>query len=158
MNQLKIVECKGFTKEEAFAKLNFDPNNTLIPGTNATQAWKKAGSPIVGTQDFKRFVTQQLQEKTKSQPGYGIHIVLDPPLKDIRLRPYTIVNNKATSTRDWKFVYWIREDILDVSSLKEQITDEYGDDAGTTENLVISVIEPGNIVEIAAAINELRGP
>ena len=36
---IKIKECTGYTKEEAFAGLRFDPNNPLIKGANATQAW-----------------------------------------------------------------------------------------------------------------------
>lgn len=149
MGLLKIVECRGFTKDEAFANLNFDPNSPVIPGTNATQAWNKAGKPIPGTVDFKRFVTQQLEEKTKNAPGYGIHIVLDPPIKDVRKRPYTIVNNKATGTREWKFQYWIREDKLDITWFTEPKYDEYdGSIESTEEQFAINVVEPGLIVEV----------
>ncbi len=144
----KIVECQGFTKDEAFADLNFDPNNPAISGTNATQAWNKAGRPIVGTLDFKRFAIQQLEEKTKSLPGYGIHIVLDPPSKDVRKRPYTIINNKAVGTRKWKFQYAIREDILDIAKFNTPVYDEYGEVSGTEEQTGVSVVKPGIIVEI----------
>jgi len=148
MGKLQIIECRGFTKDEAFANLNFDPNSPVVPGTNATQAWNKAGKPIPGTLDFKRFVTQQLEEKTKNAPGYGIHIVLDSPIRDVRKRPYTIINNKATSTREWTFQYWIREDKLDVNWIEEPKYDEYdGEIDGTEEKLSINVIEPGLIVE-----------
>ena len=149
MGSLKIIECKGFTKEEAFANLDFDPNSPVIPGTNATQAWNKAGKPIPGTLDFKRFITQQLFEKTKNEPGYGIHIVLDPPIRDIRKRPYTIVNNKATGTREWKFQYWIREDKLDITWFSEPKYDEYdGEIDSMEEKFAINVVKPGLIVEI----------
>lgn len=149
MGLLKIVECHGFTKDEAFKDLLFDPNSSVIPGTNATQAWNKAGKPIPGTSDFKRFVTLQLLEKTKNEPGYGIHIVLDQPVRDIRRRPYTIINNKATSTREWKFMYWIREDRLDVSFYKEPEYDEDGELVQSDEEqMQISVTEPGLIVEM----------
>jgi len=148
MSQLKIVECHGFTKDEAFADLNFDPNNPAIPGTNATQAWNKAGKPIPGTLDFKRFVIQQLEDKTKMYPGYGIHIVMDPPARDVRKRPYTIVNNKATGTREWTLQYWIREDVLDTTKFNALKYDEYGDPDGTEEQTVIGVVEPGIIREI----------
>ena len=149
MGLLKIVECKGFTKDEAFANLGFDPNSPVIPGTNATQAWNKAGRPIVGSLDFKRFITQQLEEKTKNEPGFGIHIVLDPPVKDIRRRPYTVINNKATGTREWRFVYQIREDVLDVNWLAEPIIDENGNLVQAGEEVMeISVTEPGLVVEV----------
>lgn len=151
MSTLKIVECKGFSKEEAFANLGFDPNSPVIAGANATQAWKKAGSPIPGTVDFTRFVTQQLNEKTKNEPGFGIHIVLDPPLKDIRVRPYTIINNKATSTRKWKFMYWIREDVLSFNTIETPSYDDYGEEIGKQAIEDISVAQPGPIVEMCSS-------
>lgn len=149
MGLLKIVECKGFTKDEAFANLNFDPNSTVVNGANATQAWKKAGKPIPGTNEFKQFVAQQLEEKTKNTPGFGIHIVLEPSTKDIRRRPYTVINNKATSTREWKFVYQIREDKLNVMYYSDPEYDEDGElvESGE-ESMSVSVIEPGLIVEV----------
>lgn len=44
-----IKECQGYTKDEAFAFLKFNPNSPLIKGANATQAWNLAGRPMVGT-------------------------------------------------------------------------------------------------------------
>ena len=152
MGVLKIVECKGYTKEEAFAHLHFDPNSPVIPGVNATQAWHKAGSPIVGSQAFKQFITQQLEWKTKNKPGYGIHIVLSPSKRDIRNRPYTIINNKTEGTREWQFVYQIREDVLDINW---EVEPEYDDDGemipGTGEGAEISVMETGRIVDVCAS-------
>lgn len=149
MGVLKIVECQGFTKDEAFKKLNFDPNSPVIPGTNATQAWNKAGHPNVNTLEFKRFITQQLEEKTKNEPGYGIHIVLDPPTRDIRRRPYTVINNKTVGTREWRFVYQIREDVLDVHWLADPVFNEDGELVpGSEEEMEISVVEPGKVVEV----------
>ena len=161
MGVLRIEECKGFTKDEAFAHLNFDPNSPVIPGTNATQSWNKAGRPNVNTLEFKRFIAQQLEEKTKNQPGYGIHIVLDPPVKDMRRRPYTVVNNKATGTREWKFVYAIREDKLDINFIQEHKQDENGDLViSNEETQEISVVEPGLIKEIcdskAEALDKMK--
>lgn len=149
MGVLQIVECKGFTKEEAFAKLHFDPNSPVIPGVNCTQAWHKAGSPVVGSQAFKRFITQQLEWKTKNQPGYGVHIVLEQNKKDVRSRPYTIINNKTEGTRSWHFVYQIREDVLDVHWLSEPNYNEEGELVnGQNEEMEISVVEQGKIVEV----------
>lgn len=149
MSNLKIVECKGFTKDEAFAKLRFDPNSAVIPGVNATQAWNKAGRPNVNSVDFKRFVVQQLEEKTKNVPGYGIHVVIEPPIKDIRRRPYTVVNNKATGTREWKIVYQIRQDELDINYLTEPVYDEYGElTEESIESMEISVIKQGLVVDV----------
>lgn len=149
MGGLKIVECKGFTKDEAFANLNFDPNSSVIPGVNATQAWTRAGKPNVNSLEFKRFVIEQLEEKVKNKPGFGIHIVIEPPIKDIRRRPYTVVNCKAVATREWKIVYYIREDKLDINYLKEPIYDEFGElTSESEESMEVSIVKPGEIVEV----------
>ena len=139
---IKIKECTGYTKEEAFAGLRFDPNNPLIKGANATQAWVQAGKPTINTNAFKHFVAQQLADKTKYKPGYGIHIVIEPNTEDKRKRPYTIINNKTVGTREWKFMYQIREDILDISYFGD-VEDEEID----MDQLEISVIERGMVVE-----------
>ena len=145
---LEIIECKGFTKEEAFANLKFNPDSPVIPGTNATSAWHRAGSPNVNTVKFKRFIVEQLENKTKNEPGYGVYIVIESPIKDIRKKPFTIVNCKTESTREWKFVYQIREDVLDIKYLSEPIYDDYGELTEESEDsMEISITEPGLIVE-----------
>ena len=159
-SMLKIIECNGFTKEEAFKNLKFDPNS-VIPGCNATQAWHKAGCPNVNSNAFKRFVIDQLEKKTKNAPGLGIHIVIEPPIRDTRKHPYVIINNKTPGTRDWKIIYEIREDQLDMSNLKEPIYDEYGDPTEEfDESVEISVIQPGPIVEVcdskAEALDKMK--
>lgn len=140
MSVLKIVECKGFSKEEAFASLKFDPDSPVVQGCNATQAWTKAGKPVPGTKDFKLFAIEQLEKKTKNEPGYGIYIVIDSPKEDIRLRPYTIINNKTEEIRNWTLTYIIREDKLSITSSGEETEDD-------AENIAdIWVVEPGLVV------------
>ncbi|MDO4465526.1 MAG: hypothetical protein Q4C49_00750 [Bacillota bacterium] len=159
-NVIKIVECSGYTKDEAFKDLQFNPNDTIVPGANATQAWNKAGRPIPGTQEFMRFVTQQLEEKTKNKPGYGIHIALDTAIPDKRRRPYTIVNNKTEGTREWDLVYFVREDELSVESLPEFTPDYDGEMEVTGESVTINVAKPGLIVaqcdSKAAALSKVK--
>ncbi len=156
MGKLKIIECKGYTKDEAFKNLNFDPNSVVISGANATQAWAKAGKPVIGSVAFKRFIIQQLEDKTKNQPGYGVHIVLDPPVQDIRKRPYTIINNKVSGTREWKFIYQIREDILDLNILSTPTIDDDGNLVTTDGEAAIdvSVVSPGMVVEVCSSKSE----
>ena len=144
---LKIKECSGFTKEEAFKDLKFNPDCPLIKGSNATQAWIKYGQPFPGTMEFKRFASQQLTEKTKLQPGYGLHIVLETPTVDTRKRPYTIINNKTETTREWSFVYFIREDELELSTLPTKDIDEYGDEIEGAEEIDVSIVKMGRIVD-----------
>ena len=137
MGEPVIRECQGYTKEEAFAGLRFDPNSPLIKGANATQAWNLAGRPMVGTTKFKQFVVEQLADKTKFEPGYGIHIVMDSSVEDKRKRPYTVINNKTIGTREWKFKYQIREDLIDFEEIE---TEDYQD-------VSITVAERGMVVE-----------
>lgn len=144
---LKIIECKGYTKEEAFADLDFDPNHVAIPGCNATQAWSKAGKPMPGTKDFKRFVTQQLNEKTKNVPGLGIHIVIDSPIKDTKKRPYTIINKKTEGVRDWHYSYFIQETELSINELPNIETDIDGNAIKGANDLDITILKRGAIVD-----------
>lgn len=147
MDILKIKECTGFSKEEAFKNLKFNPDYPLIKGSNATQAWIKYGKPFPGTNDFKKFASQQLAEKTRLQPGYGLHIVLENPIGDTRKRPYTIINNKTETTREWSFVYFIREDELELTTLPTKTIDEYGEEIDGTEEIDVSVVKMGRIVD-----------
>ena len=144
---LKIKECSGFTKEEAFKDLKFNPDCSLIKGANATQAWIKYGQPFPGTIEFKKFATQQLAEKTRLQPGYGLHIVLENPISDTRKRPYTIISNKTETTREWSFVYLIREDELKLTNLAQKDVDNYGDEIEGTPELDVSVVKMGRIID-----------
>jgi hypothetical protein len=136
MTEPVIKECQGYTKEEAFANLRFDPNSPLIKGANATQAWNLAGRPTIGTTKFKQFVVEQLADKTKFEPGYGIHIVMDASVEDKRKRPYTVLNNKTIGTREWKFKYQIREDSIICENIEG---DDYSD-------VSITVAERGMVV------------
>jgi hypothetical protein len=132
-----IKECQGYTKEEAFASLKFNPNSPLIKGANATQAWNLAGRPMVGTTKFKQFIVEQLADKTKFAPGYGIHIVMDSNIEDKRKRPYSVINNKTIGTREWKFKYQIREDLINFDVIE---SDGY-------EDVNITVAERGMVIE-----------
>lgn len=132
-----IKECQGYTKDEAFASLKFNPNSPLIKGANATQAWNLAGRPMVGTTRFKQFVVEQLADKTKFAPGYGIHIVMDSNVEDKRKRPYSVINNKTIGTREWKFKYQIREDLINFDVIE---SDGY-------EDVNITVAERGMVIE-----------
>lgn len=132
-----IKECQGYTKDEAFASLKFNPNSPLIKGANATQAWNLVGRPMVGTTKFKQFVVEQLADKTKFAPGYGIHIVMDSNVEDKRKRPYSVINNKTIGTREWKFKYQIREDLINFDVIESE----------GYEDVSITVAERGMVVE-----------
>lgn len=142
METLKIIECKGFSKEEAFMDLHFVPDLIAVKGCNCTQAWIKAGKPVPGSNLFKRFAIQQLTEKTHNVEGLGLYIVLEQPVSDTRKRPYTIVNNVATGTRTWTFKYQIREDDIIVDKMPNIVEDENGDlkKDGYTQEITIAKV------------------
>lgn len=146
MEQLKIVECHGYTRDEAFEDLKFDPTCSAIRGTNATQAWNKYGNPIPGTLEFRRFVSQQLMEKTKCVPGLGLYIVLEQPVQNTRKRPYTIINMIGKGTREWILKYQIREDDIVVDSLPEKSVDFDGNLIDGEEIPDINIAKIGPVV------------
>lgn len=163
MGNVKIKECKGFTKEEAFKDLNFDPISPMVSGNNATQAWNAIGRPDINSNKFKQFIVQQLEYKTKYVPGFGIHIVVDPPVRDIRKKPYTIINQKTVGHREFKYVYEIREDVFDVKFYKKPTFDNYNGEISEEdqeEMMEISIINPGKVVDItdnkADAIEKIK--
>ena len=147
MDQLKIVECHGYTREDAFKDLHFDPACLAIRGNNATQAWIKSGKPIPGTLDFRRFVSQQLMEKTKFVPGLGLYIILEAPVQDTRKRPYTLINMIGKGTREWILKYQIRADEIVVDSLPSKSIDFDGELIDGEEIPNISIAKVGPVIE-----------
>lgn len=146
MDSINIVECRGFSKEEAFANLKFDPYCPAIRGTNTTTAWEREGKPIPGTVQFKRFITQQLMEKTKLVAGLGLYIVLEQPIPDTRKRPYSLINNVVRSTREWNLIYQIREDEIVVDSFTVKEVDFDGNLVPGDIKKDISVSKVGSVV------------
>lgn len=148
MSSLKIKECKGFTKDEAFANLDFIPHHQAISGANCTQAWNKAGRPLPGTKDFKIFAVEQLAEKTKNAPGFGLYIVLDSPSPDTRRRPYSIINNVVDGTREWTFKYLIFQADIICSEFPITSTDDNGDIIKEGTFIEPTITKYGEVVEI----------
>jgi len=164
MKNLIIKECTGFTKEEAFKNLPFNPALDAIPGCNITQAWTKQGKPIPGTKEFTRFVLEQLEEKTKNIPGLGVYLTLDPSKDNTRKKPYSIINNKTIGCRQWVYVYYIQE-VTDytIDSVNDLDIDENGDEIEGENKLNIVVKEYSDSfvgkyyskAEAVAAVKEL---
>lgn len=145
MENMKIVECKGFSKEEAFANLDFNANCPAVKGVNATQAWINAGKPTIGTSDFKVWAATQLEEKTKGVKGLGLHIVLESPVADSRKRPYNVVNVVTDGPRHWKFVYQIREDELK-ANVNENVTTNENNEEITEKDVTVDLVSVGKVI------------
>lgn len=79
----KIVEVNAYSKDEAIAKAPF----AIIK--DATQAWKAAGMPLMGS-ELKDFLATKLQNETKFANGVGCIITIDAGVADTRDFPYTV--------------------------------------------------------------------
>lgn len=123
-----LKEAQGFTKEEAFATTGIDAEFSMLK--NATQAWKKAGSPL--GKELSKF----LAAYSTKQKLIGAYIVVDNASADTRERPYKIVNEITDGKRKFKRSYAIVEAELKVSTTKT--TDEEGNEKEVTNVKVLS--------------------
>lgn len=116
---MTLKEANGYSREEAYASTGFGADFEMLK--NATQAWKKAGSPI-----DKKKLTQFLTEYAAKQKLLGAYIVVDPSANDTRERPYTIINEVTDGKRKFKRFYAVYEAELKVST--STTTDENGEE------------------------------
>lgn len=125
---MMLKEAQGFTKEEAFATTGIDVEFSMLK--NATQAWKKAGSPL--GKELGKFMGAYAQK----QKLMGAYIVVDNSSADTRERPYKIVNEITDGKRKFKRSYAIVEAELKVSTSKS--TNEEGVEVETVSVKVLS--------------------
>lgn len=113
---MKTVNVKAYSLNEVKKQTPF----TLVK--NATQMWKKAGSPTAG-QELKDFLTAYLTKHTKNIPGAGCYIVIDAAVSDSRENPYKILNIPTTQKRKMKKIYELvnveTEQVLGTADSKE---------------------------------------
>jgi hypothetical protein len=112
---MKSVEAQGFNREEALKTTGLDV--TLDRLTNATLAWKKAGSPL-NTKQLNTF----MQGYIKKKKVLGAYIVVDASSSDTRKRPYTIINETTHGKRKTTMFYQVKEAELDVKYRDAQKT------------------------------------
>lgn len=119
---MKIVEAQGYSKDKALATTDLDI--ALDRLKNATQAWKKAGSPV-SDKTVKTFVEGYFK---KNKSTVGIYIVVDAAVDDTRSRPYTIVNEVTNGARKYKTYYQVKEAELVVKekTVEKEVTNEEG--------------------------------
>jgi|ERR1035437_1420372 hypothetical protein len=159
MNQVKIKEAVGFTKVEALAteKIGFDV--LTLSGSNATQAWIKAGKPANGTNGFKVFASEQLKKKTKFKEGLGAYVIVEAGVADTRERPYKVIPVITDGARKFKRTHQIIEAELATKLVKENVTDENGV-VTVKEVLVAEIISLGAVVATAdkksEALDEMK--
>ena len=113
---MKTVEAQGYNKEKALESTGLDVQLEMLK--NATQAWKKAGSPM-NAKDLNRFMADYI----KRNKLVGAYLVIEPSSDDTRLRPYSVINETTKGKRKTTTTYQIKEAELKVKFTK-MITEE----------------------------------
>lgn len=121
---MKSVEAQGYSKEKALEVSGLDVELERLK--NATQAWKKAGSPI-NTKQLNAFMAAYIKDKK----AVGAYIVIEPASDDTRSRPYNVINETTIGKRKSTTTYQIKEAELAVkfhTETKVVVDKESGDE------------------------------
>ena len=111
MGKLKIVKAKGFTKEQAIQDSGL--GEVLDVKFDATQAWKKEGTPDAASTYFKAFAEEYIAKKIKNIEGVGFTVTVEAGVQDSRERPYKVINHPTDSARKYTTYY---EGLIDGNS------------------------------------------
>lgn len=114
MKIMKIVQANGYSKEKALETTGLEIAD-VKQLTNATQMWKKSGSPLENKK-LKEFMEWYIEDR---KAYGGIYIVVDPASDDTRKRPYSIINEATTERRKTKRFYQVKEAELKVTTKTE---------------------------------------
>jgi hypothetical protein len=125
-----VKEVSGYSKAKAHETAGVDVELDMMK--NATQAWKKAGSPIK-TKDLNAFMAGYLKEK-KVQ---GAYLVVEAASDDTRLRPYSVINEVTKGKRKTTTFYQVIEAELKVKT--KTTTNEEGEQVETHEVEVLDL-------------------
>ena len=98
---MKTVEAQGYNKEKALESTGLDVQLDQLK--NATQAWKKANSPM-NTKELNRFMADYI----KRNKLVGAYLVIEASSDDTRLRPYNVINETTNGKRKTKTTYQIK--------------------------------------------------
>lgn len=121
---MKLVEAQGYSKSKAFESTGLDVELDMLK--NATQAWKKAGSPL-NTKELNKFLANYIKDKR----AVGAYLVVDGASDDTRIRPYTVINEVTAGRRKATTVYQIKEATFNVKwnkATKIEVDKETGEE------------------------------
>lgn len=121
---MKLVEAQGYNKKKAYESAGLDVELDMLK--NATQAWKKAGSPL-NSKEMQKFLTNYIKDKR----AVGAYLVVDPSSDDTRTRPYTIINEVTAGRRKATTVYQVKEATFNVKlnkATKIEVDKETGEE------------------------------
>jgi len=132
-DNMKTVEAQGYNKEKALEATGLDIQLDRLK--NATQAWKKAGSPM-NTRDMNRFI----EGYVKANKLIGAYLVIEASSDDTRLRPYSVINETTKGKRKTTTTYQIKE-----AELKVKYTTMINEENETVEVPVVEVVGIGAV-------------
>lgn len=127
---MKIVEVQAYSKDKALKASNLDIEEKYLK--NATQAWRKSGSPV-SQKELNRF----MEEYFKKTKGSSAYIVVSSATDDTRLRPYSVINEATTGKRKTKTTYQIKEATFNTKNTT--VTNEEGEKVEVTKVEVLSL-------------------
>ena len=130
---MKTVEAQGYNKEKALESTGLDVQLDMLK--NATQAWKKAGSPV-NTKELNRFMSEYI----KRNKLVGAYLVIEASSDDTRLRPYSVINETTKGKRKTTTTYQIKE-----AELKVKYTKMITEDNEEIEVPVVDVLTVGAV-------------
>jgi len=125
-----VKETLGYSKVKAHESANVDVELEMMK--NATQAWKKAGSPMK-TKDLNAFMAAYLLDK-KVQ---GAYLVIEAASDDTRLRPYSVINEVTKGKRKTTTFYQVTEADLKVKT--KTVVNEEGEEIQKHEVEVLAL-------------------
>jgi len=145
---MKIVEAQGYSKDKALKTTNLDVE--LDDLKNATQSWKKKGSPI-SSRDLNKFMADYI----KDNKVVGAYIVVDASADDSRLRPYSVINEATHGKRKKKTTYQIKEASFKVKHTTGVDAEGKTIEIATAEVLTLGAVE-GKAEKKDAAIRQMK--
>lgn len=108
LSKIVTIPIKAYNIEKAIEEVtSFKPD--VLPNSNCTVAWKRAGSPIFGTEEFTTWCMNVLIKRTKLVSGLGCYVIIDYPKDNIRKNPTYTYNVPNPGIRKYKRVHQIIE-------------------------------------------------
>lgn len=141
-----VKEANGFSREKALEVSGLDVQLDKLK--NATQMWKKAGSPI-NSKDLNKFAAEYI----KKNKTVGAYVVVEGSADDTRLRPYAVINEATNGKRKTSTTYQIKEAELTVKYHNEMKT-VVNKETGVESEVEVSVPYHKEVVEVTSIDKE----
>lgn len=112
LSKVTSIPIKAYSLEEALEQIT-EFKASVLPNSNCTVAWKRAGSPIFGTEEFNTWCMNTLIKRTKLVAGLGCYVIIDYPKDNTRRNPVYTYKVPNPGIRKYKRVHQIIEVFID---------------------------------------------